>query len=135
MHLVDLFVLNFYFDLVTLFYFLKWNSYFSTCKNLPNFSYHFWKHESVFLHILHQFSVPSNLTHLYFFSSNVTYFDQKEPIKVQIWDFWVFGLKFIKFSCQFWNDKSIPVRNFALFFLVMRHNSSVNFKLLHFLLG
>ena len=32
LYLVDLVVLNFYFDLVPPFYFLKWNRYFSACK-------------------------------------------------------------------------------------------------------
>ena len=36
--------------------------------------------------ILHQSSVPSNITLLYFFSSNVTYFVQKEPMKVHIFE-------------------------------------------------
>ena len=40
-------------------------------------SCHFWKHKSVFLQILHQYSVPLNITPLYFFSSNITYFGQK----------------------------------------------------------
>ena len=33
-----------------------------------------------------------------------------------------------------WNDKSILLRNFTLFFIVVTHNSAVNFKLTHFLL-
>ena len=28
---------------------------------------HFWKHKSLFLHVLHQYSVPSNINPLYFF--------------------------------------------------------------------
>ena len=36
--------------------------------------------------------------------------------------------------CQFWNDTSIPLQNFASFFIVMTHNYSVNFKLIYFLL-
>ena len=35
--------------------------------NSSNFSCHFWKHKSVFLQMLHQFSVPSSKTPLYFF--------------------------------------------------------------------
>ena len=77
--------INFFFlDLFLPFYFLKWNCYFSACENLPNSSCHFWKHKSVFLQILHHYSVLSNITPLYFFSPNIIYLDQKEPIKVQI---------------------------------------------------
>ena len=43
--------------------------HFRTCsgKNSLNSSCHFWKHESVFLQMLHQYSVPSNKTPLYLF--------------------------------------------------------------------
>ena len=42
---------------------------FRTCsgENLLNSSCHFWKHKSVFLQMLHQYSVPSSKTPLYFF--------------------------------------------------------------------
>ena len=46
-------------------------------ENLLVSSCHFWKGKSVFLQILHQYSVPSNITPLYFFSSNIIYFGQK----------------------------------------------------------
>ena len=49
--------------------------------NLPNCSCHFPNHKSVFLHIS---SVSCKIAPLYFFSTNITYFVQKEPIKVQI---------------------------------------------------
>ena len=58
----------------------------------------------------------------------------KEPIKEQF--FWIFecsSQNSLSFSCQFWNDKSIPLQIFA-FFIVMTHNSSANFKAIHFLL-
>ena len=58
--MVDLIILNFYLDLDPLFYFLRWNCYFSACEKLPNSSCHFWKHKSVFLQILHHSSVPPN---------------------------------------------------------------------------
>ena len=53
-------------------------------QNSPNFC-HFWKNKSVFLQILHQSSVSWDVTPLYFFSWNFTYFQQKKPIKVQTW--------------------------------------------------
>ena len=61
---------------------------FQTCsgENLLTSSCRFWKDHSVFLQILHQYSVLSNTTPLYFFSSNITYFGQKQPINVQIFE-------------------------------------------------
>ena len=90
---------------------------------------------SVFLQILHHPSMSWKITLLYFFNSNIIYFCQKEPIKVQIFEtFKCLGYNSSHSLCQFWNDKSIPFRNCALFFVVMTHNSSANFKLIHFLL-
>ena len=40
----------------------------------------------------------------------------------------------LNFSSKFWNDKSVLLRYFASFFIVMTQNFSVNFKLMHFLL-
>ena len=66
------------------------------------------------------------------FSSKNIYFASKECIKVKI-----FGtFKFQNSSnspCQFLNDKSIALQSSLL--IVMAHNnSSINFKLIHFLL-
>ena len=60
---------------------------------------------SVFLQTLHHSSVSWEMTLLYFFSWNCTWFGQKEPIKVQdfrllpthFFDFWLPLLKDIKF--------------------------------------
>ena len=43
----------------------------------------FWKHKSFFLQIFHQYSVPSKVTPLYLFSSNIFYFGQQQSIKAQ----------------------------------------------------
>ena len=49
---------------------------------LPNSSCHFPNRKSLFLQMLHH-SLPSwNITPLYFFSSNIIYCSQKQPIKV-----------------------------------------------------
>ena len=105
-----------------LFYFLKWNHYFSARENLLNSSCHFWKHKSVFLQILHQYSVPSNITPLYFFSSNILYFGQKQLIKVQIFEiFECSGENLPNSSCHFPNHKSV--------FLQILHHSSVSWKI------
>ena len=84
---------------------------FQTCsgENLLNSSYHFWKHKSVFLEMLHQFSVLSSKTPLYFFSPTIIYFVQK--IKVQIFEFFeCSGQNSSNSSCQFWTDSLIPLQ-------------------------
>ena len=80
-------------------------------ENLLNSSCHFWKDKSVFLQMLHQYSVLPNITPLYFLRSNITYFVQKKPIKVQIFQiFECSGQNSSNSSCQFWTDKSIPLQ-------------------------
>ena len=49
-------------------------------ENFPNSSCHFPNHKS--LQILHHTLVLWNITPLYFFSSNIKYFGQKQPIKM-----------------------------------------------------
>ena len=100
------------FILFLLFHFLKWNRYFSACKNLPISSSHFWKHKSALLQILHQTLVPPNITSLYFFlSQKIIYFGQKEPLTVKIFETSeCSGQNLSNFLCQFWNSKSIPLQ-------------------------
>ena len=69
-------------------------------ENFPNFSCHFWKQKSVFVQILHQYSVPSNITPLYCFSSNIIYFGQRQPIIVQILEI---------FDCLDQNSSNFPM--------------------------
>ena len=79
LHQPDLVVFNFYFDLVPPFYFKNEIAIFQPVnENLTISSCHFRKHKSVFLQILHR------LTLLYFFSSSILCFNQKEPMKVKI---------------------------------------------------
>ena len=89
-------------------------------KNLPN-------HKSVFLQILHHFSVSWNITPLYFFSSDILYFVQKEPINMYTFEaFECSGQNSSNYLCQFWNNRSIPKlqvsfsSNFAPLFSVMK---------------
>ena len=78
--------------------------------------------------------MPSNITSLYFLNWNI-YFGQKTLIKGQIFEtFECLGQNSSNSSCKFWNDKSISSSIFASFFIVMTHNSSINFKFIHFLL-
>ena len=53
-------------------------------ENVPNSSCHFPNYKSVFLQTLHHSSVSCKITSLHFFRSNVIYFAQTEPMKVQI---------------------------------------------------
>ena len=55
-------------------------------ENLPNSTWHFWKHKSIFLQFLYKSWVPSNITPLYFLSSKIIYFGQKQLIKMSIFD-------------------------------------------------
>ena len=55
-------------------------------QNLSNFLCQFWNDNSIPLQILYLSSVSWKITPLYFFSSNNTYFAQKEPIKVKIFE-------------------------------------------------
>ena len=79
-------------------------------ENLLNSSFHFWKHNSVFLQILHQYLVSSSKSPLYF-SSTIIYFVQKKPIKVQIIEIFECSRQNLSnSSCQFWTDTSIPLQ-------------------------
>ena len=92
-------------------------------ENLPNFLCYFPILRSAFLQILLHTPVSWNIAPLYFFSSNIKYFGQKQPIKV-----WIFGT--FEFSsqnlsnwlCQFWKGKSISLQIF--------HHSSVSLHII-----
>ena len=92
-------------------------------ENFPNFSCHFWKQKSVFHQNLHQYSVLSNINPLYFLAETFYSLVKGSPLKWNFWDFWVFMSKFVKFP-----------KSLASLFIVMTHNSPVNFKFIHFLL-
>ena len=91
---------------------------------------------SVFLQIFHETSVASNITFLYFFSSDIIFFGQKKRIKMQIFEtvecsgqnFSYYGVNSVNW--QQVNSSS----NLGLSGIVMTHNSSEYFKLIHFLL-
>ena len=51
-------------------------------ENLLNSSCHFPNYKPVFFHILHDSLVSWNITPPFFFSSKITYFSQKQSIKV-----------------------------------------------------
>ena len=94
---------------------LKWTFLRLECsgQNLSNSSCQFWNDKSIPYQIFHHSSVLSKLTPLYLFSSNNIYFDQKDPIKVKTLEtFECSGQNLSNASCQFWNDKLIPLQNF-----------------------
>ena len=79
--------------------------------NLRSSLYHFPNRKSMFLQILHRSSATLKITPLYFFSSNITYFNHKDPIKKQIFEtFKRLGKSLSNYSCQFWNSKSVPLQ-------------------------
>ena len=68
----------------------------SSGQNSSNYC-HFWNNKSVFLWILHQPSVSWDINPLYFIRWNFIYFQQKKPIKVQIWWKFTWAVKSLKF--------------------------------------
>ena len=59
-------------------------------------------------------SVSWKIIPLYFFSSNIIYFAQKEPIKMKIFETLECSGQILSNSlCQFSNDKSIPLQIFS----------------------
>ena len=80
-------------------------------QNLSNFLHQFWNNKSISLQILYPSSISWKISPLYFYSSNNIYFAEKEPIKVKIFEFFDrLGQNLSNSSCQFWNDKSIPLQ-------------------------
>ena len=80
-------------------------------QNLSNSLCQFWNDKSIPLQILHPSSVSWKITPLYFFKSNNIYFPQKEPINMKIFGtFKCLGQNSSSSSCQFWNDKSVPLQ-------------------------
>ena len=80
-------------------------------QNLSNSLCQFWNDKSIPLQILYPYSISWKITPLYFFSSNNVYFPQKEHIKMKMFEnFKCSGQNLSNFSCQLWNDKSIPLQ-------------------------
>ena len=80
--------------------------------------------------------LPSNITSLYFLSWSIIYFDEKQPIKVQIFEiFECLGQHLLNSSCQFWTSQFLFNCFSNTFFIVITHNFPVNFELIRFLVG
>ena len=86
-----------------------------------NSSCYFRNHKSVFLQISDDSSVSRKITPLDFFKSNVIYFAQKRPIKVQNFETCEWSYQNSPSSCYFWNNK--------LVFLQISHYSSVSWDI------
>ena len=79
---------------------------------------------SGFIQVLRHSSVSWKITPMYFCSSNLVYFGQKEPIEKK---FWVFGWKFTKFLLSYLKPQISLYLNFSSIFSVMTDNCSVLF--------
>ena len=84
-------------------------------ENLSNRSSRFWKHKSVFFHILHHFSVPSNITPLQFLC---TIFTQALYILVKI----------SSLKCKFWRFLSARVKICQIHHVSFELTSQFHFK-------
>ena len=109
-------------------------SLFFSLWKFVDFSCQLSKHKSVFLEILHQSSVSSNISTRYLFSSNIIYFGKTEPIKEKVFAiFECSGQNFSNSSCQFLTTSKFVFKFFVIF-INLKHNFPVNFKHIHFLL-
>ena len=71
----------------------------------------FWNDKSIPVQSLYLSSGSWNIIPLYFFSSNIRYFAQKEPIEIKIFESFECSGQILSNSlCQFWNDESIPLQ-------------------------
>ena len=102
-------------------------------QNLSNSLCQFWNDNLIPLQIWYPSPLSWKITPLYIFSSNNIYFAQKEHVKMKI---------FQTFKCSGQNSSMSILKwqvnnsssNFASFFIVMTHNSSLSLKLILFLL-
>ena len=112
------------------FYSLKWNRYFSTCKqkflastSTSQFSFSF---ASIFSAIKHNSPILFLARILY------TLF-KRSPLKCKFLKFLSPRVKIRQIPLLILNWRVNSSSNFASFFIVMAQNSPVNFKLIHFL--
>ena len=103
-------------------------------ENLPNSSCCFPKHKSVFLQILYHSSISWKITLLHFFRPKSIYFEQKESIKMQIFEAFKCSCQNSSRSCHFWNKKLVflQILSYQSTNLVRFLVSSQNFETLHF---
>ena len=80
-----------------------------------------------FIQILNHCWVSWQIPPLYYCSSNLVYFELKEPIKKNFSNFWMVGWKFTKFLMPYLKLQLSFSSNFASLFIVTKDNSSVLF--------
>ena len=103
-------------------------------QNLSNSLCQFWNNKSILLRFFYPCSFSWKIAALHFFSSNNIYFSQKDLIKMKISEtFKCSDQNSFKFLMSILKWQVNSSSNFASFFIVMTHNSSVNFKLIRFL--
>ena len=107
---------------------LMCSSFISAYANLPNSSCNFSKHRSLFLQTLHQSSMLSSVTPLYFFKLKHYIPWSKEPIKEQIFKiFECSSQNMSNFLCQFSKYKSVFLQILHKSFSFTKDNFSVLF--------
>ena len=89
---------------------------------------------SVFLQILHQSSVPSNITLLYFLAQTLYTLVKRSPLKCKFLRHSSARVKICQIVLSILKRQVNSSSNFVSFFIVMTRNSSENFTLVHFLL-
>ena len=88
----------------------------------------------VFLQILYHSSISWKITLLHFFRPKSIYFEQKESIKMQIFEAFKCSCQNSSRSCHFWNKKLVflQILSYQSTNLVKFLVSSQNFETLHF---
>ena len=119
-------------------------------ENSPNYSCHFWKQKSLFLQILHQYSASSNILPSTLLTQTLYTLVKDSLLKSKFLRFSSARIKIrqishvnfeltSQFLLNFFPNVGFEVvnsfSNFASFFIAIKHNSPLNFKLIHFLLG
>ena len=98
----------------------------SSNESSPTSTCYFWKYKFRVYPILYHSSLSLKISPLYFFSSNLIYFRQKEPIEVKVSNFWLLEWEF-KFLMS--NLKPASQLFFRPCITLQCHNRSVNFSL------
>ena len=105
-------------------------------ENFLNSSCHFWKYKSVFDQVLHQSSVPSNVTPLYliYLKHYIYTLVKGSPLKCKFLRFLSARVKIDRSPHLNFETASQFLFQFCIVFIVMANSSPVNLKLIRFLL-
>ena len=103
-------------------------------QNLSNYPCIFWNDKSTPIQILHQPSLSWHITPLQILSSLFFYFGLKDPINVSIFRISRARVKINQIPHANFETTSQFLFKLCIIFIVMTHNSFVNFKLLLFIL-